>query len=534
MPENNQIPSMYGTVGSNPGVNLLGMMSTVTGIQNALEQNKLIQANVDKARADTALAGDEAGHARASALLATTQAHGAQLENTIKGMNVAAYQKMGDIAKRNVGPDGQLNVPGFTLDLATDPVTAPFAAERMANLAQMGKVNAETVGITLDNNAKKNAHIADIASSVLGKAHDGQSYYETKPGGERVGIQDALDQGDLLNAIARLDPAHSIPDEDKLRFAVQAGVRNGKYDPRAGYQDILGFANSQAGKAKTLDTVFKDFQTKTGGVTQFGTVNPQTNVLHQGGTLEDQPTAPERNASITTQTPLGGEQIQPRSNFPMQTGGGNPAPGTGQMPGQMPVSPIPSKLSPVVAGPLGELPKYQQGLMEADTKATTSNQLIGEVEKALQHFTPGGFAEQRVKLAKALQGLGFSQSIVDDVANRSLPWSQVVQKMNPMLASSELKKALPAGSGPVLRGEFDLFKNNIGHIDQDPQAFREVLKFMKMQNEFAHDKVQAYVKLKDRAVTGKSMPEGLNSLGDFDTWFNDQAGKRAKYGSGGQ
>lgn len=146
---------------------------------------------------------------------------------------------------------------------------------------------------------------------------------------------------------------------------------------------------------------------------------------------------------------------------------------------------------------------------------------------ALAQFQSGGGADIRAGAGKFLQALknaglpGITDKMVNDVANGSLPASQVFSAEVRPLVISELKEAAQ-GTGRVMRSEVDAF---LQMMDQtgDPRGLMSLLNQARYATQVNYDQAQKWPGYKS-AVEKGTAGEGM-SYGDFYNYYNQHFGK---------
>jgi hypothetical protein len=144
---------------------------------------------------------------------------------------------------------------------------------------------------------------------------------------------------------------------------------------------------------------------------------------------------------------------------------------------------------------------------------------IDQSRQALQTFQAGGGMDTRVDVAKALQGLGAPQSIVDQVAGGSLNGAQVFQKYAAQEALQTMRQSLASDDGkgsPGNRVAMQLFIKNNPNLDTDPRAIEKIFNFQTGLHNQLLDQQDNYVKY----VTDPTTPKDVSA---FDNQWAHQA-----------
>lgn len=500
--------SMYNTIQGPQAPatgNLLGMVGSFAQTQNALNQNLLFQQQY-KARA-----------------------------------------AIGEIMQQSIDPQsGKINYDKASVMVSTHPDTAWMAPETIKGWVQNRLVEEQTVKTALENTAEKLKIYGGAAAGVVQKGHDA---------GDKISEKDIISMyGDLR--------ASGMDSDEVLKHMTQlfseSADKNGKFDGKLAYQNILRHAITAVGSAGALDKTFSNVSDTLGGVTQKGQVNTFANRYSAatGGALPHQPTPGERNAAVTTAGPMGETVERPRAAFPMQTGAGAQAPGTGGAPaapgggggGATPTPPMMggntvgatpvqtqsvtpqsswlSKLSPVQQEQLKSVAPYIKEVNEEAGRALKINQIIDEMDKARADFKSGGGTGAYVKMAEIAQALGVKNPTVDKIAAGSLPGTQEFGKLQLQLGTAMLRNSLMPGAGRILQTEFEQFQKHNPNWDSDPRTIDAMFNFMKKVNGISLQRQNALSLVYKNAVQGKELPSGMADMSQFEPWWNKKLQER--------
>lgn len=488
MPDlNNQIPSMYGSV-QPQGMNLLGMIGQLGAAQNVL-----------------------------------------------------ASRRVGQIMQQSIDPQtGEIDYHKAAIGLSTDPLAAPLAPSMINQWIQREVVQKDSLLKTMQIERERGDAVGSALGTLLNKARDQ---------GGKLSIDDVLK---VSSNLAASKPDTFTPEWQARVLSTFPNLKD-KAPSMANAQHVRSLAQTLMPQKDLYDRTHDNIVISQGGQQQYGQRDTLANKVYPapGGTFPQTPTIAERGARVTTVKPTGEESVNTAENLglvpkPQVSGGvgdtrqisGEPSPaamaaGKAQLTqGMVEQNALRSaaaggpgvvtKLAPPMAGALQQMAKYKSQVDDEAALAIKNDQVIGKINEARSHIQTGGFAERRAALGQLLQGFGLPQSVVDDVSNKSLPWSQAFSKLQPQLASSEIRKALMPGAGKILQSEWEVFLKNVSHIDQDPKALDEILGFLHKVNGIARERQFFYTKSLEAQQAGRPLPRGLDSLVGFDSWFNDQ------------
>ena len=163
--------------------------------------------------------------------------------------------------------------------------------------------------------------------------------------------------------------------------------------------------------------------------------------------------------------------------------------------------------------------------------ANRAEQLPGAIKRldimsgTLGQFQAGGGADFRAQLGKSLQALrdagvpGISDDTINQVANSSLPATQLFNAEVKPLVISQLKEAAQ-GTGRVMRSEVDAF---LGMMDgtNDPRALTSLLNQARYSLQVGYDQSQKFTAFKQALRSGDPSVRGLD-MADFYGWYNKQ------------
>ncbi len=481
--------------------NLLGMMGQFASTQNALNQAQMFQQEFE------------------------------------------ARKAMGPIAQGAIDPKtGTMNWPKFLVDISRNPATAWKAQEIINSVVQRELVSAQTAEINLRNAKTEYGAFGSGIAAIMSKAEAGQSYKDKL--GNPVPM--AVSDGDVLQLGAGLR-AQGITSEKVWKLITgMPRDADGKIDPIKAYPVLKQFMLQSQDAEKTIGGVYDNVFTDRGGVKEYSNRNKYENKITPatGGQLSDQPTAAARNAlDVKKVNPVtGAEETDARGSLPLQSGSGAPAMGSlatgGEAPqaaGAVPAAPgaaaapqsaaspptasFTSKLGPVQQKSLEEMADYAKGVNTKGADAVRSNNIIDALLDAQSKTRVGGGTDIRVKLAELAQHFpGVPTETVDAIAGGKLSEAQKIQKLSISLGAAALRQALETGR--ITQREFDTFQNANPNYKTDPRAFREMLGFIRNQNQVDAGRQQAYQIVYGNAMRGEKLPEGMHDLTGFDSWYN--------------
>ncbi len=162
---------------------------------------------------------------------------------------------------------------------------------------------------------------------------------------------------------------------------------------------------------------------------------------------------------------------------------------------------------------------YAKGVNTKGADAVRSNNIIDALLDAQSKTRVGGGTDIRVKLAELAQHFpGVPTETVDAIAGGKLSEAQKIQKLSISLGAAALRQALETGR--ITQREFDTFQNANPNYKTDPRAFREMLGFIRNQNQVDAGRQQAYQIVYGNAMRGEKLPEGMHDLTGFDSWYN--------------
>jgi hypothetical protein len=208
---------------------------------------------------------------------------------------------------------------------------------------------------------------------------------------------------------------------------------------------------------------------------------------------------------------------------PSASGGGGPGAGMPQgVPGG--AFPLTSKLNPADQKALEGLPKYAEDVNTAGQTALRVNQVIDEMEQAARNVRGGGGGDAYLKMGRLLQALGANDKLVDQVANKSLPWSQVMEKLQLQLGTSLMKTAV-TGTGRAFKVEFDSFQKQNPNLETDPRAMKEMFGFLRRMSNIAIQQAQALPFM--RSARGD-----VWTARNFEPWWQDRVVKSGQISLG--
>jgi hypothetical protein len=228
-------------------------------------------------------------------------------------------------------------------------------------------------------------------------------------------------------------------------------------------------------------------------------------------------------------------QFNPLSGPPMAGSGG-------PMSGATPTGPANTAPSPLTGSPGGligptttataEMAATGKAGGDINTEmANRAEQLPGAIKRldimsgTLGQFQAGGGADFRAQLGKSLQALrdagvpGISDDTINQVANSSLPATQLFNAEVKPLVISQLKEAAQ-GTGRVMRSEVDAF---LGMMDgtNDPRALTSLLNQARYSLQVGYDQSQKFTAFKQALRSGDPSVRGLD-MADFYGWYNKQ------------
>lgn len=191
----------------------------------------------------------------------------------------------------------------------------------------------------------------------------------------------------------------------------------------------------------------------------------------------------------------------------------------GQVPGATPAAPAPGQPAPVAPAPAAAQPpigafrgpseaetieqkgtsegrvKQQDQLISDDVAATNNNARIQDMRRALTYFEPGRFANSRMEIQAAVQGigtaLGLNQEGINNMFNRI--WGDGT---NSVAAMQEFKKQAVLASFQQTRQltpraavqEVLMSVNSNPSLDMNRASIEHILDFTQMMNDYVHQK----------------------------------------------
>lgn len=429
-----------------------------------------------------------------------------------------ARQALGPLMQQSVDPTtGEFDLAKMAVLGSANPDVAWKLPELMNQIITRKNMQANTVATELGVAQSRYKTMGGVAASLLQEADANAA---TKFGPDGKPAAGSIDPRKFSAGVGQLLSA-GIFDDPKDAAAMIAGAPS---DPKELYNYVKRFATSAADVDHTMEAIRGTIAPQDlGGVKRFVRTSPATGRADiapgSASTLEQVPTAPDRNALVKTGVDANGRDIMgSRSSLPMQGGGGTPLANAGQgAPGA--VSDMATTLSPSDAAALkgaGEgFVTYHNEVQTANQGVNNTLRTMDEMKNALKEFKSGGGMEVREKLASLAQGLGADNKLVDKIMGGNLGAVQEFVKLSTQYATNEMKTAM--GSSQRLTNlDFATFLKNNPTITTDPRAMEKMFNWIKTRSYPIQQEAQAM----DLWKAGKR-PKGLEgrSMDAFPAWW---------------
>lgn len=213
------------------------------------------------------------------------------------------------------------------------------------------------------------------------------------------------------------------------------------------------------------------------------------------GSLEKFPTPQDMNAPQPEEPkdavgkPLQKDTAQ--NTRPLTGGRGTPV-NPGVTAAGKPVGPAPAALATEMST-MEDLNKYISGLHGQMSNLEQNIKQIGSMRGLLDNIRTGPFAEKRLVIAKAFQGLGFPSSVTDIINGGDISKAEEFAKKSFDEAYMGLKAMTPPGT-QLTNGEVMAKWQNSPRLDMNPQAIEdlfnysvEVFKYKQAERDFLND-----------------------------------------------
>lgn len=196
-------------------------------------------------------------------------------------------------------------------------------------------------------------------------------------------------------------------------------------------------------------------------------------------------------------------------------GASSPAPQGAGAPPQTnaPGQPVQTGLSPYRQQALDKTATYENDLNERKSNANQLVALMGQAQKYLKDFTPGGGEEFRAEMAQLAQSMGMPKETLDAIASGDLGSVQAARKMFFGIGSQMAGNLIRAGGGRMTQSEWaqTLLKGS-PNIDLDPRAISNIMGSMR---ELAH-----YTKMEGDYFNMKKSSPGYDMTRAQNDWSN--------------
>lgn len=444
-------------------------------------------------------------------------------QNRLFQQTFAARQTAGQILANAPDMDSGL------AQLMKNPLTAPFAPEIGNSIRQYESTTADVQGKIQDQSSTGLQAVLKGAMAGLGNPEmlipAVTSSLATLSPQARARVQPAVN--DLLTSLTQglpQDPAAAAMQYRQRLYGLGisagitpealSGIVGSPTTRDVGGSIVSGVQGSPlfgGGGFTSANAVGKSLAPQV--VSGTGAEGQPTSVIVGGGASA--PMGPGGLAAVNSE--LHGVPAPPGSLGAIQNELSVPSPGQTVLEG-------PTKTRGAEMEALGKSAGDIQTDMVADAKALPGAvKRIDLMSSALQQFQAGGGADARTSLGKALQALknagvsGITDKMVNDVANSSLPATQIFNAEVKPLVIGELKNAAQ-GTGRVMRSEVDAFINMMNSTT-DPRALTPLLNQARYALQVGYDQSQRWPEFKQGVESG-----GIKGydLGDYYGWYNKQ------------
>ena len=453
--------SMYGTQAP---VNPMAQVAQFAQAQNALNQNKLFQAQM----------------------------------------------AIGPILQQSIDPNtGQPDFnKAFTL-AAQNPATAPAASGLLQMGIERGLTQQETALKALDIAGKRYGAIGNAAASL---ADLGTNITQKDVVGKMADLYGAgvLDKSTMMSTLANLPP-------DGVNLANWA---KGMAFQAMGAKDTMAQVYGSYGERNAL--------TSTQGPDGQPQLTPQSQVTAPTGPGgAPTPQVPAQSVYAPQGGGSGAPQAQapqaegPQQGAPLQAQAAPAAAGTPQ--GTVAAGPT-KQMSEYLTGSGKNMVDYEDELNKGVMTLPPTIERIGMLRDAMKEFHPGGGQSMYLDIAKAMQATGwFDPKTIDKVAGGSIKDAQTLQGLIQPQAISNLK-SVAQGTGRVMKSEVDAFMG-AEDINTDPRALDKLFQFSSDAARNYFDQRQALTQYKALQRTNDPSVKGYD-ITDFPSWYGRQLAQK--------
>lgn len=467
--------SMYSNVGQ--GSNMLGALSTFANAQNALNQNKLFQAQM----------------------------------------------ALGPILQQSVDPQtGQPDFNKAFIMASGNPATAPAASQLLNMGIERGLMQQETAAKALDMQIKRYGAIGQAASGLLERK--GQNVTQQ----DVLGGMAQLYGGGVLDSPTMMKIMSTMPPDGPQLVNWLHQIALSSMSATDSMNQVYGSFAERNAPQQTTDA--QGHQTTGPRGSAYQTLGPGFNAGQEG------PAPQASGPGVVPQA--SGENPAPGVPGAPSPGGPPPGPQAQAQPGGPPAAAstnVPPQMAAYLEGSGKNIVDYEGELNAGVMKLPPLIERLNLMQKAMQEYQTGGGSKMYQALAKTLQAthmfsdqqLGaISQGKLDALFNKDqlakIPPDAMAQGqlLNYFLAPQavQLLKDVAQGTGRVMKSEVDTFLGN-EDVTNDPAAIQRMLQFANDTSKNYFDQRQAFTDYKQALRSGAPETKGMD-ISDFPAWYS--------------